>query len=51
MGMDINETWSHNATACVNDDVTLQVRSDFVDAIAFNQNIGKEARIPCSVDN
>ena len=51
MGMDVNETRGHNATTCINDDVTLQVRSDFDDAIAFDQNIGEEARITCSVDN
>ena len=50
MGMDVNKAGSDNATTCINDDVALQVGTDFDDAIAFNLNIGKEARITCSVD-
>jgi hypothetical protein len=51
MGMDVNKAGSDNATTCINDDIALQVRSDFDDTVAFDQNIGEEARIACSVDN
>jgi hypothetical protein len=51
MGVNVNETRRHDSTCRVNHDITVQVGSDFGDVIAFNQYIGEEAWITCSVDN